>query len=212
MSSYSRSGWKGVYSLVSDGCATMLLFNTHIPLLVESWSYAARIPNVNCQIDKGEDLFTIWTPFWADDVSGARSKQYQKHINVYMMNANLPGQLLQQEYFVRFVSTSQNAGALEQLRVVTNEVRYVSGVLLNNFKLIGHLGPLTSNLCRHLMQRRSGLVAFDCAFQTFLLTILSRPKRHRILVIRETVNAVSASQEERMGSESWLIITMSSTR
>ncbi len=95
----------------------MLLFNTHIPLLVESWSYAARIPNVNCQIDKGEDLFTIWTPFWADDVSGARSKQYQKHINVYMMNANLPGQLLQQEYFVRFVSTSQNAGALEQLRV-----------------------------------------------------------------------------------------------
>ncbi|SJL16241.1 uncharacterized protein ARMOST_19761 [Armillaria ostoyae] len=100
----------------------MILFNTHISWIAESWSYTEQIPNVNHQIDKGEDLFIIWTLFWADNVSGARSKQYQKHINVYMMNANLPGQLLQQEYFVQFVSTSQNAGALEQLRVVTNQV------------------------------------------------------------------------------------------
>ncbi|SJK99923.1 uncharacterized protein ARMOST_03234 [Armillaria ostoyae] len=38
------------------------------------------------------------------------------------MNANLPDQLLQQEYFVWFVSTSQNASALEQLQVITNQV------------------------------------------------------------------------------------------
>ncbi|KAJ6618047.1 hypothetical protein B0H10DRAFT_1796088, partial [Mycena sp. CBHHK59/15] len=74
-------------------------------------------------IDNGEDLFTVWVPLWADDVSGARSKQYQKHINVYASNANLPGQLLQQEYFVRFVSTSPHAGALEQLKVVVNQVK-----------------------------------------------------------------------------------------
>ncbi|KAJ6613813.1 hypothetical protein B0H10DRAFT_2165219 [Mycena sp. CBHHK59/15] len=50
-------------------------------------------------------------------------KQYQKHINVYAANTNLPGQLLQQEYFVRFVSTSPNASALEQLKVVTEQVK-----------------------------------------------------------------------------------------
>ncbi|KAJ7165790.1 hypothetical protein C8R46DRAFT_900279 [Mycena filopes] len=85
--------------------------------------YAQNIPNQFRRIDQGEDLFTVWVPVWADDVSGARSKQYQKHINVYTANANLPGQLLQQEYFVRFVSTSPHAGALEQLKVVVDQVK-----------------------------------------------------------------------------------------
>ncbi|KAJ7444944.1 hypothetical protein FB451DRAFT_1434147 [Mycena latifolia] len=88
-----------------------------------SKEYGAKIPNQLRAIDNGEDLFTVWVPVWADDVSGARSKQYQKHINVYTSNANLPGQLLQQEYFVRFVSTSPHAGALEQLKVVVNHVK-----------------------------------------------------------------------------------------
>ncbi|KAJ7099940.1 hypothetical protein B0H15DRAFT_771035 [Mycena belliarum] len=85
--------------------------------------HAARIPNQFRVLDNGEDLFTVWVPVWADDVSGARSKQYQKHLNVYTANANLPGQLLQQEYFVRFVSTSPHAGALEQLKVVVKHVK-----------------------------------------------------------------------------------------
>ncbi|KAJ7622956.1 hypothetical protein B0H17DRAFT_1164467 [Mycena rosella] len=85
--------------------------------------YANRIPNMFRKIDHGDDLFTVWVPVWADDVSGARTKQYQKHINVYTANANLPGQLLQQEYFVRFVSTSPHAGALEQLKVVVKQVK-----------------------------------------------------------------------------------------
>ncbi|KAJ7463048.1 hypothetical protein B0H11DRAFT_1616359, partial [Mycena galericulata] len=81
------------------------------------------IPNQFRAIDNGEDLFTVWVPLWADDVSGARSKQYQKHINVYAPNANLPGRLLQQEYFVRFISTSPHANALEQLKVVVDQVK-----------------------------------------------------------------------------------------
>ncbi|KAJ7439792.1 hypothetical protein FB451DRAFT_1191987, partial [Mycena latifolia] len=47
-----------------------------------SKEYGAKIPNQLRAIDNGEDLFTVWVPVWADDVSGARSKQYQKHINV----------------------------------------------------------------------------------------------------------------------------------
>ncbi|KAJ6621713.1 hypothetical protein B0H10DRAFT_2215060 [Mycena sp. CBHHK59/15] len=60
--------------------------------------YAVNIPNRFHQIDNGDDLFTVWTPVWADNVSGEHSKQYQKHMNVYSANANLPGQLFQQEY------------------------------------------------------------------------------------------------------------------
>ncbi|KAJ7202934.1 hypothetical protein C8J57DRAFT_1203274 [Mycena rebaudengoi] len=85
--------------------------------------YSDQIPNRFRAIDNSDDMFTVWIPVWADDVSGARSKQYQKHINVYTANANLPGRLLQQEYFVRFVSTSPHAGALEQLKVVVNQVK-----------------------------------------------------------------------------------------
>ncbi|KAJ7614819.1 hypothetical protein FB45DRAFT_1108964 [Roridomyces roridus] len=85
--------------------------------------YSKKIPNEFRKIDNGEDLFTVWVPVWMDDVSGARSKQYQKHLNSYAANANLPGQLLQQEYNVKFVSTSPHASALEQLKVVVSHVK-----------------------------------------------------------------------------------------
>jgi hypothetical protein len=103
-----------------------LVLKYELNAALESCSdYAKHIPNRFRAIDNGEDLFTVWVPVWADDVSGARSKQYQKHLNVYTANANLPGQLLQQEYFVRFVCTSPHAGALEQLKVVVNQVKSV---------------------------------------------------------------------------------------
>ncbi|KAF7324217.1 hypothetical protein MSAN_02533900 [Mycena sanguinolenta] len=98
--------------------------------------YSVQIPNKFRQVDNGEDLFTVWVPVWADDVSGARSKQYQKHLNVYTANANLPGQLLQQEYFVRFVSTSPHAGALEQLKVVVNHVKYVANQSVHTMRTL----------------------------------------------------------------------------
>lgn len=59
---------------------------------------------------------------WADDVSGNRTKQYNAHTNVYVANLNLPHQKLQQEYFVRFCSTSQEAKALEQLDAMGTDV------------------------------------------------------------------------------------------
>jgi hypothetical protein len=88
----------------------------------DSTSFASKIPNKNRQIDNSEDLWTIWMPFWADDVSGARSKQYQKHINVYTFNANLPARLASQEFHIRFISTSPFAGALEQMAPIVKAV------------------------------------------------------------------------------------------
>ncbi|KAF8958957.1 hypothetical protein BDZ97DRAFT_1667763, partial [Flammula alnicola] len=100
------------------------LLQLEIPLTFQDQyqSYAEAMPNNYRAMDKDHDFFTIWTPLWADDVSGARSKQYQKHVNVYMSNSNLPGQLLQQEYFVHFVATSPHASAPELLGAVMTQV------------------------------------------------------------------------------------------
>jgi len=71
----------------------------------------------------GEELYVVMLPLWCDDVSGNRSKQYNKHINIYMANSNLPGCLLQQEYFVRFVSTSPHASSPEQFSAVLDDIK-----------------------------------------------------------------------------------------
>ncbi|KAJ3783463.1 hypothetical protein GGU10DRAFT_389082 [Lentinula aff. detonsa] len=86
----------------------------------ESTSYAASMPNKYHELDQDEDHIVIWMPVWADDVSGARSKQYQKHVNVYMCNGSLPGKLVQQEYHVNFVGSSQQVSATEMLGQATH--------------------------------------------------------------------------------------------
>ncbi|KAJ3559426.1 hypothetical protein NM688_g352 [Phlebia brevispora] len=52
------------------------------------------------------------------DVSGNRTKQYNPHTNVYLANMDIPHSKRQQEYFVRFYSTSTDASALEQLEAL----------------------------------------------------------------------------------------------
>lgn len=74
-------------------------------------------------VPEGYDLYDIYYPLWVDDVSGNKSKQYNKHINMYTVNSNLPGRLLQQEYFVQFVSTSPNATSPEQFSAVKEMIK-----------------------------------------------------------------------------------------
>ncbi|KAF8056083.1 hypothetical protein FPV67DRAFT_1732296 [Lyophyllum atratum] len=83
---------------------------------------APRMPNALRQLANDEDLFVVMVPLWCDDVSGNKSKQYNKHINIYMANSNIPGRLLQQEYFVRFVSTSPHATSPEQFSALKEQV------------------------------------------------------------------------------------------
>jgi hypothetical protein len=82
-----------------------------------------EMPNPLCKLADDKELYVIMLPLWCDDVSGNRSKQYNKHINIYMVNSNLPGCLLQQEYFVRFASTSPFATSPKQFSAVVNDIR-----------------------------------------------------------------------------------------
>lgn len=82
------------------------------------------MPNKLRAIAGDEDLYVVMLPLWCDDVSGNKSKQYNKHINMYMANSNLPGRLLQQEYFVRFVSTSPHATSPEKFSALKEQIKY----------------------------------------------------------------------------------------
>ncbi|KAF8524727.1 hypothetical protein JB92DRAFT_2703097 [Gautieria morchelliformis] len=81
-------------------------------------SYLERIPNPLRAIANGDELYTSFVFLWADDVGGNTSKLISAHKNIYLMHTNLPGQLLQQEYFIRFVTTSPEATTPEQFEAV----------------------------------------------------------------------------------------------
>lgn len=74
-------------------------------------------------VGEDEDLFVIMVSPWADDVSGNKSKQYNKHMNMYASNGCLPGQLLQQEFHVHYVSTSPYASSAEQFSAFRDQVK-----------------------------------------------------------------------------------------
>jgi hypothetical protein len=85
---------------------------------------ASSMPNeMRKLVGEDEDLFVVMASPWADDVSGNKSKQYNKHMNMYTGNGCLPGRLLQQEYHVHYVSTSPNASSAEQFTAFRDQVQ-----------------------------------------------------------------------------------------
>ncbi|KAJ7866241.1 hypothetical protein B0H14DRAFT_2573515 [Mycena olivaceomarginata] len=74
-------------------------------------------------VSDDEDLFVIMVSPWADDVSGNRSKQYNKHMNMCTRNGCIPGRLLQQEFPIHYISTSPHVSSAEQFATFWDHVK-----------------------------------------------------------------------------------------
>lgn len=74
--------------------------------------------------NKADDRMVYSVPLiiFMDDVSGNVSKQWNKHHVIYASNANLPREMLEKEFFLRFVTSSPHASPMELMKAMKDSI------------------------------------------------------------------------------------------
>ncbi|KAG2051831.1 hypothetical protein BDR06DRAFT_983423 [Suillus hirtellus] len=100
-------------------------------------------------------VYSVPLIIFMDDVSGNISKQWNKHHAIYMSNMNLPHEMLEKEFFVRFVSSSPHAPPMElidaaQSGVIVWDCKYNEEVMLIPYVLfLAGDNPMQAEECSH---------------------------------------------------------------
>lgn len=71
----------------------------------------------------GRMVYSVPLIVFMDDVSGNITKQWNKHHVVYLSNANMPREMLDKEFCIRFVSSSPHASPMELMDALCESIR-----------------------------------------------------------------------------------------
>ncbi|KAF7324149.1 hypothetical protein MKEN_00637600 [Mycena kentingensis (nom. inval.)] len=93
-----------------------------------TWSNRSRefvpsMPNPKRKLSRGRDLYILGLSVWIDDVSGNKSKQYNKFLVMVLQNTAIPGVLLKQEFHIHFMGASQHVSTAELSAVLRDYVK-----------------------------------------------------------------------------------------
>lgn len=90
--------------------------------LAQSDEFAAEMPHPLREKAGSRLVYSIPLAVFIDDVSGNKSKQWNKHFSCYMSNGALPRTKLENEFHVRFVATFPFASPLEIMQGVRSSI------------------------------------------------------------------------------------------
>ncbi|KAF8868695.1 hypothetical protein BD779DRAFT_1459482 [Infundibulicybe gibba] len=128
-----------------------------------SATWAAKMPHPLREKSQGRRVLAVPLIVFMDDVSGNVSKQWNKHHAIYMSNANLPREMIEKEFCVRFVTSSPHASPMELMAamkdsiskaresgVIAYDAKYEEEVFLLPYALFfGSDNPMQAEECSH---------------------------------------------------------------
>ncbi|KAH8993098.1 hypothetical protein EDB83DRAFT_2304552 [Lactarius deliciosus] len=110
-----------VRPLTPDVDGILTIFYRRV-LLFQMRKYASHMPHPLRVEADGRMVYTVPVILFMDDTSANISKQWNKHIVVYLSNAGLPREMLDKEFCTKFVASSPNASPMELMRAVRDSM------------------------------------------------------------------------------------------